>query len=753
MTHPHLDPRQPRHDESPGTNPPLLAWLPEPDQTQFRLVVSPNPDLTSPVLDVTTTVPMFLPEHALTPGRYHWSWSAGDRQAETFTFDLTDDVVVLEVPPAAAWLSRMSPSHPRIHVRTEELPQLRDRFADSPHREQVIALADAALAEPHHLDEPPFLPDREVDGDEVWFAAWRKGVYDTQGFARGAQHLALAHLFTEDRRYARAACERMDSLARWDPEGSTEVHANSENHMATIWHTAKVTDWVWHEFTDEERARVVDHYAHRCLLQFRQLAEEDVYGVTNFDSHSGRKIVFLALWAIVLADEVPAAREWLDWLRPVLAGIWPVWAGDDGAWAEGVSYAAAYVEIMSMLATTLKHQADVDLYRRPFWAGHGQWRRWAFPPYAEWMGFGDGTDAAKSRNSNAHLVELIARETGDGSLVPYLQQVREQVHLERGGTEDPSAEQVLVSLITDLPKPTAPTDEVVRHFPFAGWAAIRSHVAGPAADDVAVLFRSSPLGSWSHSHADNNDVVLHVAGRVMLMPSGYYDGYATDHHAHWVWHTKAHNCVTLSDGGQLMRSRTSTGSIAKPYVDDNLVHLLGVADASYPQADRCRRHVVTFRESGVVLLLDDMVPLAESAVALQHNLHSYAEFEVDDTARRFTLQRGPATVVGQVMWHHTGFFEQSAGWFPEPLPERRGDQQHHLRFSTPLGPRALGVLLATGTADRAPATITAEQADGREWARFGSVEVSTPIVPGDELARITVDGQAYIVTPDGLHRG
>ena len=108
-----------------------------------------------------------------------------------------------------------------------------------------------------------------------------------------------------------------------------------------------------------------------------------------------------------------------------------------------------------------------------------------------------------------------------------------------------------------------------------------------------LYFRSSPFGSISHSHANNNDFILHVAGEVMAMPGGYYAGYGSDHHAHWVWHTKSHNCLTLSDAPQIMRSPESVGAIEHAHEDEALIYFRGTADASYAdRADRCRRHVI-----------------------------------------------------------------------------------------------------------------------------------------------------------------
>ena len=67
---------------------------------------------------------------------------------------------------------------------------------------------------------------------------------------------------------------------------------------------------------------------------------------------------------------------------------------------------------------------------------------------------------------------------------------------------------------------------MLKVFPTVGWVALRTKLEAEfdGAGDVAFVFRSSPLGSISHSHANNNDFILHVGGRVMAMPSGFYGG-------------------------------------------------------------------------------------------------------------------------------------------------------------------------------------------------------------------------------------
>jgi hypothetical protein len=233
----------------------------------------------------------------------------------------------------------------------------------------------------------------------------------------------------------------------------------------------------------------------------------------------------------------------------------------------------------------------------------------------------------------------------------------------------------------------APEKSIYRQFPFVGWSAIRTRLEAEATGeaDVAFLFRSSPLGSISHSHANNNDFILHVGGTTMAMPSGYYNGYGGAHHANWVWHTKSHNCVTLSDAGQIMRSSESTGRIASAYEDDRVIYFVGVADASYAdRAERCRRHILFLKSSKAVVLIDEFVGLPHILSALQWNLHTPSPVSIDEKGRSFHWRQGSSKVTGAFLYHDNAMFSVSRGWDPPPaviLHEKPYPMQHNLRFT------------------------------------------------------------------------
>jgi hypothetical protein len=764
--HPHTDPRQPRHLTSPGTNPPVFAWKPVSDDRTFRLIVARDASFTDRVLDVPgLDEPMHLPSTAFAPGHYFWRWSTAAAQSDVFEFDIAPDAVVLEVPEAGEWLKRMSAQHPRFLIRPENVQRLREsrtgeRSAQWAHLRHN---AEALLMQGHDLEEPPFLPSEDTDeGVMIWFGI----VMRARPFVREAAQLALAYLASGEEKYGRAACRRMLSVAAWNPDGSSHPTHNDEAHMSVIGYGSLACDWVWDLFTETERGAIIASFRRRGQIIYELMHDKEAYGVSRFDSHTGREIVFLANIALCFHDQIPEAQAWLEWLRPVLCGIWPIWAGDDGGWAEGIHYSSNYVHHMSNFASGLKRGVGVDLYRRPFWRNYPHWLQSFVPAYAEWIGFGDANDPFNCWTEGADNIELISRELGTEEYAPFVAALR--------GPESERHAQLINPIIYlhDKKSPVATVTEsrsgILRHFPAVGWAAIRTHDSD-ASRDVAFLFRSSPYGAISHSHANNNDFILHSGGKALLMPSGYYDSYGSEHHVHWVWHTKSHNCVTLSDAPQILNSRNSSGRIENVFEDEHLVYFCGNADASYSdRAALCRRHVLFVKKGTYFILIDEFAALPGIASALQWNAHSWNKFHVDEARRSFVVERGGSSVTGHILCSRRSFFTMSEGWDPPTIKDKTNPawaQQYHLRF-TPGGldsQRNLGVILCPAHGHlKAPAVNTSSTGHA-EVARIGDDSVfinqqlaGTMMSVDDRQtaarAVVMIEGCRYDVWQEGLKK-
>jgi hypothetical protein len=307
------------------------------------------------------------------------------------------------------------------------------------------------------------------------------------------------------------------------------------------------------------------------------------------------------------------------------------------------------------------------------------------------------------------------------------------------------------------PKTTSTSETNISHvFPAAGWASIRTGM-DKGYDDVAFIFRSSPFGSFSHSHANNNDFIIHVGGKVMAMPTGYYCGYGSQHHAHWVWHTKANNCITLSDAPQLMRSLESRGFVEAHFENEHLAYFQGNADLSYRlQAQRCRRHVVFVKSHNYFFLIDEFIAQPDITSAVQWNIHSWNSFDVSEDQKSFKITRDESVLEGHFLYNHVSFISLGDGWNPPPnkgKPNKQWHNQYHLRFTPNAfeSKRNLGVILTPSYPGLTAPEVSSKREGGAEIATIGDDQVAVNQADEMDVSGLSTNATALIRTQGSLY--
>jgi hypothetical protein len=223
--------------------------------------------------------------------------------------------------------------------------------------------------------------------------------------------------------------------------------------------------------------------------------------------------------------------------------------------------------------------------------------------------------------------------------------------------------------------------------------------------------------------------------------------------------------VTLSDAPQIMRSHESVGCIDHVFEDRQVVYFRGVADSSYAdRATRCRRHVFFVKGQQYFIIVDEFIPKPGVASALQWNIHSWQEFDVDDKQRTFRLKRSDSFLHGHVMHHQNGFFSLSEGWDPPPMAGKDNSQwhqQYHLRF-TPSGlempKRNLGVVLCPAHDHLIAPPVETSLHDHAEIAHVGDdlvmvnqgKRMTYKTYQTDALVLLVIEGKHYEVGEGGV---
>jgi len=157
-----------------------------------------------------------------------------------------------------------------------------------------------------------------------------------------------------------------------------------------------------------------------------------------------------------------------------------------------------------------------------------------------------------------------------------------------------------------LPKVTAklPTDlPTSKLFRGIGQAYLNTTLLD-AQDNVEVIFKSSPFGTWSHGYESQNAFLLYAFGERLFIRTGRRDSYGSDHHKQWMWHTKSVNSITVDGEGQVGHSQEAKGEITAFHASDLIDYVEGEAGDAYGgKLDRFTRRIV-FVKPEVVLIYD-----------------------------------------------------------------------------------------------------------------------------------------------------
>ncbi|MBL7219879.1 MAG: heparinase II/III family protein, partial [Phycisphaerae bacterium] len=270
-----------------------------------------------------------------------------------------------------------------------------------------------------------------------------------------------------------------------------------------------------------------------------------------------------------------------------------------------------------------------------------------------------------------------------------------------------SAGRDLLTLMTYDPgvKPKVPSDlPPARVFPAVGLASMHTAL-GEKDKDIALLFRSSPFGSVSHGHADQNAFTVDAFGRGLALATGFYPWYSSPHHHQWTRDTRA-VCSVLVDGkGQVVRSWKARGRIVAFKNTKGYDYVAGEAAEAYGgRLKRFRRQIVHVR-GGVFVIYDDLV--ASKPSTFQWLLHAHDQIGVEGRVLR--VRRDPAAMDVHMLLPQQSTVSQHDKYTPEPESHkhkrRNYEKTWHLSVSTKrpeLSERFLNVLVVRRKGDEHP---------------------------------------------------
>lgn len=485
---------------------------------------------------------------------------------------------------------------------------------------------------------------------------------------RQLEAAALLYRLTGDIKYFNEAVKRGDELVALDPNGPTGYANQDQVTRAIALSLVKAADLLWLNLNADKRGLWLAAVNARVAPIYADLSGNDGrLDQYPYDSHGAEALGYLALISTLSLGDIAAAQDWFDFsIRTYVNSIY-VWSGPEGGYSNGTAYGQFTTAVAVQLWPALSEASGVNLFSKPWSSGFAQFFMHFTPPGAPGHVFGD---AHESFLDTGALKSFMARFNSPAAAW----YVKNQL-----GVENP-----LYLLAAPYPLPvqtvqTFATPANAALYPSIGWVAMHSNIADRAR--TSVYFKSSPFGTFNHSHGDHNSLVIDSGGRRLLIEAGYQDYFMSPLGIAWYRTTKAHNAITFDNGiGQpvndgllnLTRSGKVTAFSTTPALD------FAEGDATQAYAgllNLATRKVWYLRTQDAVVVLDKLT--AAVAHSFEWNMHSNGTMvlEADGTVKitnvdrtlcirnlsdmsKFQTRVGPAPKAGVVENH--GAFVRSA---------------------------------------------------------------------------------------------
>ena len=647
---PTLAPVRPPDCASVAQTPPEFTWPPANGENTYQVLLK-FPD--GRVEARTTAHNWLLWDAALPPGTYTWQVrvsGAMKELGEARRFTIEPQATTFLVPsPAAILVKARAAAHPRSWAHDGESP---------------LRLFKSSRAHGFHDLMQNVSNDEKRFVDEPASKSINSNYEDTVTAQKRTLAVALAWAATHDIKLGAQAAERLESQAKWDPQGTTSYAANDMANRTVAWTLALGYDWTYDYLSAAQKRAILAAIRARTQPMFADMMKRIT--AYPYDSHGNITLNIVAAIGVLTAGEIPEADAWVKEAVPASVTWTSPWGWSDGGFANGT--AQGFWDTGSNLLAwyVLRNGAGVDLARKEWVRNHERFLAYFVPPGAPSGAFGDGLEMA--------LPEVWSRV--GKALAAFAPTAIGRWYAASQGREDDSRIELLLAPAADftgarLPAGTADS----AWFPSVGWVAMHSSFADP--NRVSVFFKSSPYGSYNHSHADQNSFVVNARGRRLAIASGYYDDYGTPHWKDWYKQTRAANAITFDGGeGQGHHDKAYSGEVTRFESGSGYDYAIGHAEKAYQGKLKLARRAIVYLRPDVIVVHDSLA--SDTPRTWEWNIHALNRMAAISPTR-VAIRNGPAQMCVEMVESPPIEFSQTDQFTARPST---GANQWHGTFAT-----------------------------------------------------------------------
>lgn len=663
---------RPSQNEILDVTPPGFCWwrAGERGKVFYKVHIydkSGNEILTSSLLEE----PVFIPDKILPAGKYSWKVEATSSDG-SITYDIrplsyftiSDSASELPWIDPNILLKKVPQEHPRLLFPNEQLEKVKKTLTTTRKGafEALKIVAEKALNKP--LMKPPDFTKYDGKGQyAVKRTAYRDQYHEfIDTYLDGAAPMALYYLLTGEKKYGLAAKSHLLNLLNWPLDKETSVFDPRFDEIGlNIAHTApQIYDWCYDLFTDEEKLAIENMLIERGNRLLKRMIKRDFLN-TPGESHDGRVPGYLLEFSIALAHR-PEAVKWLDYGLKAILTVFPHWGGSDGGWAEGVDYALSYNSRFITPLHSLYAATGYDLWKKPFFKKFPYFLIYSLSPIGEISPFGDMEHIGIANRAQTLCSILLyhALHFQNPEIKWWVELFKGQYEKEINGQ---SAIQSMI--LEDNLKSNPPKNiEQDKFFGSIGWAVMHSDITNPS-EDLVLLFKSSPFGQDSHSHADQNSFAIMKGGKALALPSGArYPQQGSPFHTQYTIQTIAHNAILVNGDGQKIKDENAVGELIAYKNLQHIAYAAGDATKCYGKPITKYLRYILFIRPSLIIVMDELE--SSEPVQIDWLMHGKEKFEINNAKQNFISYRKDAYMNVQLISSTNFNITQDDSWPIDP---------------------------------------------------------------------------------------
>ena len=725
-------------------NPPDFSWGKMNNATSYDLRVCRDAEMTEVAYEANGIKNNYYNfPTTFETGTYYWSvrYKTGSAESEWTQprrFRIDPDAWEFAVPSLEEMLSRVPKSHPRIWATPETVNELRN--ADlTPRRRQfydmIMETARGYLGQ-EYAPEPTFVSVGDLVKDQQRLMQIRG---EADALLNIAYYSGFAYLLSGDRQIGENGAKALEVISGWDAEkGATSYKTQDQVHRSIAYKSAMAYDWLYDVMTGQQRDIVKAMIKARTTTMTDHLLNSTPITEMPYESHGWTAYGYIGIIAVAMYDEIPEAKDWLSTVLTAYINILPPYSYQDGGWSQGTGYwqysSTSNYEFMDVL-----DRAGIFRLDDKTWARNEA----MFPLYMQPKGsigaFGDESYSAPKPWYAGSSLARLASVHKDGIAKWGMEQIGE-----------PAVDNLSGYLYADYQTvETTPPVKLPRSKMFRdiNWAALHSDLLDP--NRISLFFKSSPYGSYNHSHTDQNSFIIQAYGQPLAIDSGYYDAYHSTHDSGYTRRTYAHNAITVDGGkGQKDDDFEAKGRMISFLNHPDFDLVSGDATRAYNGSlGKAIRHIVYIRPD-MYLVIDDLQAKNSAGSVFEWWLNAQENISLYESGTGARTKMGVAVLDTKVQYPKvTGYYSDrfsgpdlvhipAAGSFTNSPVQKR------VWFETEKLPKTTMVTtLDVHKAGENPRVV--KTTEGAGYIKMEFYNGTSAIVKTGDAEQITVDGITF----------